>query len=352
MNSHSSPLLITLGEPGGVGPDCVLRAWQADADAFDQVVVVTCYRWLAERAQMLGLSVPLHELSSLGDAGTYSGLRVYDPLSDDVVRGPVTVGQTSEHTAQAVIAYIEWAARACLQHSAVGMVTAPIEKAVLRRAGFDFPGHTEFLSHIAGEGPGDIVMMLASKELRVALLTTHIALRDVPAALSVEQTLRCIEITHRDLQQRFGIEQPRLGMCGLNPHAGEQGHFGDEEIQILQPAVDLARAAGVLITDPLPADTLFSAAQRQHFDAIVCCYHDQALIPLKALSFGDAVNVTLGLPFIRTSVDHGTALDRAGSDKVSYTSLMEAIRLAKDMGSKHGRTYAQVSDTASTGGRS
>jgi len=172
------------------------------------------------------------------------------------------------------------------------------------------------------------VMMLASTVLRVALLTTHLPLRAVPDALSVDATLECIRITHQDLQQRFGIGQPRLGLCGLNPHAGEQGHFGTEEIDILAPAAQQARRLGIDISDPLPADTLFAAPNRQHLDAIVCCYHDQALIPLKALSFGDAVNVTLGLPFIRTSVDHGTALDRAATDKVSYNSLMQAIRMA------------------------
>jgi len=209
------------------------------------------------------------------------------------------------------------------------MVTGPIEKAVLRDAGFDFPGHTEFLAHLADDSP--FVMMLASDALRVALLTTHMALADVSAALSINETVQCLRIVHNDLQVRFAIKAPRIGLCGLNPHAGEAGHFGREEIDVLIPAAEQARRTGINVRGPLPADTLFSAAMRSDFDAIVCCYHDQALIPIKALSFGEAVNITLGLPFIRTSVDHGTALDRAGSGKVSYSSLVAAIECARFM---------------------
>ena len=174
-------------------------------------------------------------------------------------------------------------------------------------------------------------MMLASDELRVALLTTHMALRDVPDSLSSEATLACLRIVHHDLKHRFGIAQPRLGLCGLNPHAGEQGHFGSEENDILQPAVETARREGIEISQPLPADTIFSPAMRQQFDAVICCYHDQALIPIKALSFGQSVNVTLGLPFIRTSVDHGTALGLAGTEGVRCDSLLAAMVMATRM---------------------
>ena len=175
------------------------------------------------------------------------------------------------------------------------------------------------------------IRLLASRELRVALLTTHMALANVPAVLSVGDTLETLRITHLNLLRSFSITHPKLALCGLNPHAGESGHFGREEIDILRPAAEQARSAGIDVTGPLPADTLFAAANRKALDAIVCCYHDQGLIPLKTLSFGTAVNITLGLPFIRTSVDHGTALDRAGSGKVSYSSLMAALYLTKDM---------------------
>jgi 4-hydroxythreonine-4-phosphate dehydrogenase len=220
------------------------------------------------------------------------------------------------------------------------MVTGPIEKAVLRDSGFEFPGHTEFLAHISrgtrnhdGEKT-DFVMMLASDDLRVALLTTHLALRNVPDTLSIRTTVESLRIVHHDIHTRFSIKKPRLGLCSLNPHAGEQGHFGHEEIDILEPAVNIARTEGMDVTGPLPADTIFSAPMRKNFDVIICCYHDQALIPIKALSFGEAVNVTLGLPFIRTSVDHGTALARAGSKQVSYSSLVAAISMARQMAEK------------------
>jgi len=327
------PTLITVGEPAGIGSDCVLLAHQAQPEIFSSVCIVAPAPWLKLRAKELNIHTPIQTIHSLTMKGDDSSvLYCWNPLQQETV-APIA-GKPLPQTAHAVIACIEAAALACMRGEAAAHVTGPIEKSVLRDAGFNFPGHTEFLAHLAGEHLGrdcDIVMMLASKVLRVALLTTHMAISEVPSNLSIEQSLRCIEITHADLKQRFGINKPRLGMCGLNPHAGEQGHFGREEIDILMPAVEQARQLGIDISKPLPADTLFSAQMREKFDAIICCYHDQALIPIKALSFGDAVNVTLGLPFIRTSVDHGTALDRAGSGKVSYSSLVEAIELAHFM---------------------
>ncbi|MDQ6955150.1 MAG: 4-hydroxythreonine-4-phosphate dehydrogenase PdxA [Mariprofundaceae bacterium] len=331
------PTLITLGEPAGIGADCVILAHQAQAELFENIRIVAPPLWLSQRAQTLGTHTLIQEVFSLSEKPHHaSPLHCWNPLSEAQQHEPFVplVGKPSSQTAAAVVACIEAAAQACMCGEAAGLVTGPIEKAILRDSGFDFPGHTEFLAHLGGhylEKKCDIVMMLASNDLRVALLTTHMAISDVPKSLSIEQTLRCIQIVHHDLRTRFGISQPRLGMCGLNPHAGEQGHFGREEIEILMPAVLQARQEAIEISDPLPADTLFSAQMRDQFDAIVCCYHDQALIPIKALSFGNAVNVTLGLPFIRTSVDHGTALDRAGSGKVSYSSLVEAIKLAHRM---------------------
>ncbi|MDQ6953118.1 MAG: 4-hydroxythreonine-4-phosphate dehydrogenase PdxA [Mariprofundaceae bacterium] len=327
------PLLITLGEPAGIGADCVLLAQREHPEYFAHTIIVAPVEWLSSRAKQLGISANIQNIQNLHvEPSNGHILLCWNPLSKDLQTNtsiqPIA-GQPSPQTAQSVIACIEAAALACIRGDAKGMTTGPIEKAVLRNAGFTFPGHTEFLAHLGHDC--DIVMMLASQQLRIALLTTHMALQHVPAALSIEKTLQCIQITHHDLKHRFGIETPRLAMCGLNPHAGEQGHFGREELDILMPAVELARQQGIQITDPLPADTLFSAQMRKQFDTIVCCYHDQGLIPIKALSFGDAVNVTLGLPFIRTSVDHGTALDRAGKGNITYSSLVEAIKLAHSM---------------------
>jgi len=326
-----TPVLITLGEPAGIGPDCILLAFQSDPKVFAGTCVCAPAAWLEDRANLLGISVAIHEVRA-PEASDFA-LNCWNP---GVKATPAIIpGAPQKETAGAVIQCIEAAARACMEKQARAMVTGPIEKSVLRNAGFDFPGHTEFLAYLADVPK--VVMMLASRELRVALLTTHMALADVPASLSMEDTLTILRITHQDMQYRFGITRPRLALCGLNPHAGESGHFGREEIDILQPAAERARSGGLDVTGPAPADTLFAATRRKAFDAIVCCYHDQGLIPLKTLSFGDAVNVTLGLPFVRTSVDHGTALDRAGGGDVSYSSLMAALRLAKDMqsGNRH-----------------
>ncbi|WP_018293823.1 4-hydroxythreonine-4-phosphate dehydrogenase PdxA [Mariprofundus ferrooxydans] len=333
------PLLITAGEPAGIGTDCILRAWQHTPQLFKQCIIAAPALWLRERADLIGIDVIIKESADLQqiDCSDTSRLHCWNPLAANVAVDPVTPGQPSPGTARAVITCIESAALACLDNRAAALITGPIEKAVLRESGFTFPGHTEFLAHLSRSNASlatdhmDHVMMLASDQLRVALLTTHIAISDVPASLSIDGTLDGLRIVEHDLRKRFSIEKPHIGLCGLNPHAGEQGHFGREEIDILTPAAELAKNRGIHVTGPLPADTLFSASQRSRFDAIVCCYHDQALIPLKALSFGDAVNITLGLPFIRTSVDHGTALDRVGSESVSYTSMVAAIRMASTM---------------------
>lgn len=320
-------MLLTLGEPAGIGPDCVLRAWQAHAGAFAGIVVAAPAQWLHERARVLGLTADIHEHASLPASADATGLHCWNPgVAGDA---PAHPGKPSRGTAAAVVQCLRTAAMACMRGQARALVTGPIDKGILRDAGFAFPGHTEFLADLAGVKR--VVMMLASKRLRVALLTTHMPLARVPASLNVEDALACIEITARELERRFGIDKPGLALCALNPHAGEGGHFGSEELEILGPAAAQARRKGIDIHGPAPADTLFTAASRSQFDAIICCYHDQGLIPLKALSFGDAVNITLGLPFVRTSVDHGTAYDRAGKPDVSYSSLMAAITMARAM---------------------
>jgi len=332
------PLLITVGEPAGIGPDCMIRAFNDAPEIFENAIIVAPACWLLQRADDIGIATPIQQLAKPEYSEATKGkLNCWNPLPDTVAYDQVSVGETSSKTATAVIQCIESAAHACLNGHASAMVTGPIEKAVLRDSGFKFPGHTEFLAHISRHGKSranekiDFVMMLASNDFRVALLTTHLALRDVPDVLSTQATVDSLRIVHHDIQSRFGIHKPRLGLCSLNPHAGEQGHFGHEEAEILEPAIHTARIEGMNVTGPWPADTIFSAPMRKDFDAIICCYHDQALIPIKALSFGEAVNITLGLPFIRTSVDHGTALARAGSDQVSYSSLVAAIHMARQM---------------------
>lgn len=333
------PNLLTLGEPAGIGPDCVLLAYRHQPEIFEQVVIVAPAEWLSERARLLRFDVQLHRHESLDDYSHMAGkLNTWNPCPENIPPLPVTPGTPSPATAAAVVACIEAAAHACMQGKGAAVVTAPIEKAVLRESGFTFPGHTEFLAHI-GESE-QVVMMLASDKLRIALLTTHIALAEVPKAISYTGALETIRITHRALKREFGIETPKLALCGLNPHAGEQGHFGLEEGTILMPAVADARNAGIDIDGPLPADTLFAPAMREKYDTIICCYHDQGLIPIKTLSFGEAVNITLGLPFIRTSVDHGTAFDRAGTGDVSYSSILEAITMARTMAGHQRNTEA------------
>ncbi|MDX8405603.1 MAG: 4-hydroxythreonine-4-phosphate dehydrogenase PdxA [Mariprofundus sp.] len=337
--NRKNHLLITAGEPAGIGTDCILRAWREEPALFERCVIVAPAIWLQERADQIDFEPVITEHAHLEQAASasHNGLRCWNPLNTDTDTTPVVAGHPAADTAAAVIGCIKAAARACLDNRADALITGPIEKAVLRTAGFNFPGHTEFLAHLARSGNAmtadrlDHVMMLASNQLRVALLTTHMALSEVPKSLSIDATTDCLHIVARDLRRRFGIKNPNIGLCGLNPHAGEQGHFGREEIDILTPAALAANEQGLQITGPLPADTLFSGPMRSHFDAIVCCYHDQALIPLKTLSFGDSVNITLGLPFIRTSVDHGTALDRVGKASVSCTSMLTAIHMAGDM---------------------
>jgi len=319
-------IALTLGEPAGIGPDCVLRAWLQDPTLFDQICVIAPQYWLQKRAEMLGIHVLVESLSEFG-VGTAGHLSCWNPYPEMTVE--VQVGVPQAATAEVVVGCIETATKLCLNQQAHAMVTAPIEKAILKDNHFDFPGHTEFLAHLCGQEK--VVMMLECDGLRIALLTIHIALADVPKQLSTAGTLETMIIAERTLREQLAIEKPRIAMCGLNPHAGEQGYFGDEEEKILIPACKQARQLGIDVSDPLSADTLFCPSMRAKYDLVICCYHDQGLIPIKLLGFGDAVNVSMGLPIVRTSVDHGVALDIAGTAKVSSSSLVRAIHLASSM---------------------
>ena len=316
MAHAETPLALTLGDPAGIGPDITLLAWLAQGhEPIPPFVLLGDPTVLAARAELLGLKVPI---ATIGEAETAEARFAEElPVLPITVTGEVVPGRPNERAAPAVQRSIEQAVRLVQSGEARAVVTNPISKAVLYRGGFAFPGHTEYLAALAAKG-GETphpVMMLAADSLRVVPVTIHIPLKDVFHALSKDLILATIEITANDLRRYFGIARPRLAVSGLNPHAGEEGGLGREEIDIIAPAIEAARAQGLDVTGPHPADTMFHAAARATYDAAICMYHDQALIPLKTLAFDEGVNVTLGLPFIRTSPDHGTAFGIAGTGK-------------------------------------
>ncbi|SDL81041.1 4-hydroxythreonine-4-phosphate dehydrogenase [Geoalkalibacter ferrihydriticus] len=326
------PLLITQGDPTGVGPEIILKALLAGTfDALRRPLVVAGdVAILRQAAAIYGQSCEIapgeglatHRLR-LGERELgVAALSKLDPLR-------LKYGAPDAACGQAMLDYIEWACARCLAGEAAGIITAPINKAAIRAAGGDFPGHTELLA--ARCAVEKVVMMLAGERLRVALVTTHLALREVPSALTTESLLQTLRITHAHLQRFFALPKPRLAVLALNPHAGESGLFGDEETRIIAPAIAAAQAEGLAADGPHSADSLFHFASQGSHDAVICMYHDQGLIPLKLLHFDDAVNLTLGLPIVRTSVDHGTAYDLAGSGRASHASLAAAVRLAAQM---------------------
>jgi len=316
-------LAVTAGEPAGVGPDVVLQL--ACSEIAAGIVVVADADMLAQRAALLGIScrfrrvdldVPLHEQGSL--------CVHHVPLS-----ATVRCGQPNPANAQAVLNTLDVATHTCLEKKWNALITAPIQKSVINDAGIPFSGHTEFLAEITATRTP--VMMLVSNRLRVALATTHLALRDVSDTITATRLDNVLAIMQNDLTTRFSIKQPRILVCGLNPHAGEGGHLGDEEIRIIRPAILRARDAGIDVAGPLPADSLFTPRYLDNADAVLAMFHDQGLPVLKYAGFGHAVNVTLGLPIVRTSVDHGTALDVAGSGNANAGSLLAAVSMAAEL---------------------
>jgi 4-hydroxythreonine-4-phosphate dehydrogenase len=315
-------IAVTPGEPAGIGPDLVVRLAQEPSDT--PMVAVADPDLLAERAQRLGL--PLHiERVEPGDAvpRAQPGHLAVLPVA---LRQTVTPGRLDTANAPYVLDTLRIACDACLAGTFKALVTGPVHKGVINDAGLAFTGHTEFFAERCGAEP---VMMLATPGLRVALVTTHLALRDVSAAITREHLTEVIRILHRDLTSRFGIPEPRILVCGLNPHAGEGGHLGREEIEVIEPVLNELRELGWHLIGPLPADTAFVPDKLADADAVLAMYHDQGLPVLKHLGFGQAVNITLGLPIIRTSVDHGTALDLAGTDRADLGSLKAAVSMAR-----------------------
>ena len=327
------PLALTLGEPAGIGPDITFAAWLKRADlALPPFYLLADPEFVERRARLLDLRVPVSVVEPEGATNAFATTLPVVALDEKVTAEP---GHPDASSAPAAIASIRRAVADVFAGRAHAVVTNPVAKAVLYRTGFAEPGHTEFLARLAHEHTGRAahpVMMLWAPELAVVPVTIHLPVRDVPGRLTTTLIVDTGRIVARDLRERFGIARPRLALAGLNPHAGEDGTIGGEDRAVVAPAVEQLRAEGIDARGPLAADTMFHDAARSSYDAALAMYHDQALIPIKTLAFYHAVNVTLGLPFVRTSPDHGTAFDIAGTGKASPASLIAALKLAARLG--------------------
>lgn len=317
---------VTPGEPAGIGPDLCLML---SAHSWPHILIaVASIELLRHRSALLGLETQLIAVTPSRwptQPAPKHSLYVWDtPL-----RAKCTPGSLDTRNADYVLETLHRAGEGCIRGDFAGMITAPVHKGIINDAGIPFSGHTEFLADLTETR--QVVMMLATRGLRVALVTTHLPLREVADAITAERLERVIRILHADLVEKFGVLQPRILICGLNPHAGEGGHLGQEEIQIIEPCLNKLRAKGMNLVGPLPADTLFTPRHLEHCDAVLAMYHDQGLPVLKHKGFGAAVNITLGLPIIRTSVDHGTALELAGSGAIDTGSLQVALETAFEM---------------------
>jgi len=325
MASVCYRLAITPGEPAGIGPDLVIAL--AQMEQHHQLVVIADPDLMLQRAAELNLPLRLHEIDlSLPPKANQKGELTIQSikLAESAVCGKLNVAN-----APYILQTLDAAVYGCVQHHYAALITGPVQKSIINDAGIHFSGHTEYLEEKTHTDK--VVMMLATEGLRVALATTHLPLKEVAAAITQPELEQIIQILHRDLQQQFGIANPQILVCGLNPHAGEGGHLGMEEIEVIEPALKKMRLQNMNLIGPLPADTLFTAKYLDKADAVLAMYHDQGLPVLKYKGFGNAVNITLGLPMIRTSVDHGTALDLAGTGKADMGSLRTAIQTALTM---------------------
>ncbi|MDM1342652.1 MULTISPECIES: 4-hydroxythreonine-4-phosphate dehydrogenase PdxA [Acinetobacter] len=317
------PLYVTSGEPAGIGPDiCLSLAERVDERP---IVVLADLNMLKARADQLKLSVALIEYTGQ-DASSKKGQLYVEHVP---LNRPVVLGELNPNNAAYVLEQLRRSADYAMSAKSVGVATAPVQKSVMNEAGIHFSGHTEYYQEFAGVER--VVMMLATKTLRVALATTHLPLRAVADAISKERLHQVIDILIHDLKSKFKIEHPHILVCGLNPHAGEGGYLGMEEIEVINPVLESYRAQGINMSLSLPADTLFTPENLKDADAVLAMYHDQGLPVLKSQGFGEAINITLGLPFIRTSVDHGTALSLAGTGLAKSSSLHVAVDLALDL---------------------
>jgi 4-hydroxythreonine-4-phosphate dehydrogenase len=334
LNKKHRPIVITMGEPAGVGPEIICKIWkQRDRLALPAIIYVGSEDSL--RAYDPDIQISL--INDPSDAAKVpAGILPVYPIETP---GEITPGLLNNMNGPAVIKAIDTAVSFVQAGNATAVVTAPIHKAALYDVGFSVPGHTEYLAQLSGMSKTASVMMLAAKDLRVIPVTTHIAIKDVPNTLTSDMIIHAGQTAHDDLQTRFNIEKPRIAIAALNPHAGENGAMGIEEVTHIHPAILAMRDMGIDVTDPLPSDTLFHDEARAQYDAVLCMYHDQALIPIKTIDFWGGVNVTLGLPFIRTSPDHGTALNIAGQGIVRSDSMITAIRMAADMVDNQAEKY-------------
>ncbi|MBP6012283.1 MAG: 4-hydroxythreonine-4-phosphate dehydrogenase PdxA [Alphaproteobacteria bacterium] len=326
MGVKAQPLALTMGEPAGIGGEIAIKAWHApDGRPVPAFVVFGDPDWLRAEAHRIRSHQRIIEVASVAEGGErfFEGV----PVLPVRLKVKVVPGVADAKNGQAVIDAIEQAVSQAQSGAASGVVTNPIHKATLYGAGFKFPGHTEYLASLcAGSTP---VMMLAISGLRVVPVTVHLSLGEAVRSLTTEAIIAAATTTAKALAKDFGVGRPRLAIAALNPHAGESGALGTEEQTVISPAVSALAAQGIDVKGPLPADTLFHAAARARYDAVICMYHDQALIPLKTLDFAGGVNVTLGLPIVRTSPDHGTAFDIAGRDRADPSSLLAALRMAE-----------------------
>jgi 4-hydroxythreonine-4-phosphate dehydrogenase len=323
------PLAVTSGEPAGIGPDITLAAWLRRRDLnLPAFYVLADPQWLERCAKRLGLDVPIEAVTPANAAAAFSRALPVVALGFPATASP---GKPDATSAPAAIASIDRAVADVLSGAAAAVVTNPVAKSVLYKGGFTDPGHTEYLAKLSFQQTGNPawpVMMLWSPEVAVVPVTIHVPFKEVPQRLTRDLIFETGRVVARDLIDRFGIARPRLAIAGLNPHAGEEGTMGKEDATVVRPAIERLVADGIDARGPLPADTMFHEAARQTYDAALCMYHDQALIPIKTLAFDHAVNVTLGLPFVRTSPDHGTAFDIAGTGKANPSSLVAALKLA------------------------
>ncbi len=323
-----------MGEPAGIGGEIVLKAWLARGSGLPPFVLIDDAARVRRLAADLDLRVPVRTVSGAGDA--LAAFAETLPVLDRPLPRPVLPGRPEPANAAAVAGAIEAAVALVRSGEAAALVTNPIHKKVLWDGGFRFPGHTEYLATLAGRRP---VMMLACPVLRVVPVTVHLSLRRAIEALQADEIVATGRVAYAALRDDFGIARPRLAVAGLNPHAGEDGDMGGEEAAIIAPAVARLREDGIAVSGPHPPDALFSPRARAGYDAVICMYHDQALIPLKALDFDGGVNVTLGLPFVRTSPDHGTAFDIAGTGRASEASSVAALKLAADLAQARARRH-------------
>ena len=339
-NTDLPRIIITTGDPAGIGPDITVQIAQQNIHA--DIVAIGDPDLLRDRASLLGLPLSLIEFDDARkQKHVAKSLRII-PVKTEV---PAIAGHLDSNNARYVLNLLKTACTACLDNKFDAMVTAPVQKSIINDAGITFSGHTEFLAELCHQATP--VMMLVNNALRVALVTTHLPLSKVSDAITKDKLSQVLQIIDKDLRDKFSINKPRILVCGLNPHAGENGHLGNEENEIIIPVINTLKSQGIDLTGPQPADTAFTPDMIDSFDVIVAMYHDQGLPVLKSLGFGETVNITLGLPIVRTSVDHGTALPLAGTGNASCSSLLEAIQCAIDLAGNTSNCPTST-DTASS----